>query len=271
MLLDAAGVKLHVAHDGGKGAQPLVLLHGFTGLAETWEPVLPALAEGARVVTLDLVGHGGSEAPEDARHYTMDAVVRQLLALADALGIQQADWLGYSLGGRVALALAVAAPRRVRRLVLVGSSPGILDPAERAERAARDAALAERIERGGVEAFVQVWLEQPLFASLRRLGPAWLARQRELRLRHSARGLANAMRGLGPGSMEPLHGRLGEVEAPALLVAGGEDLKFRAIMDAMRDAMPRARRVDIPGAGHACHLERPEPFALEVLRFLGEP
>jgi 2-succinyl-6-hydroxy-2,4-cyclohexadiene-1-carboxylate synthase len=271
MMVDAAGVRIHVAfHAGEPEGTPLVLLHGFTGSAATWEPLLPELAAHARTVGFDLVGHGRSDAPEDLRHYSVEAASRQALAVADALGVERADWLGYSMGGRVALHLALDAPHRVRRLVLESCSPGILDAKQREARRLQDEALAARIGKDGLEAFVDAWMAQPLFASQQRMGPAWLSAQRGLKLQQKARGLANSLRGMGQGAMAPLHPRLARLKPPALLVSGALDAKYGALMDDMAAAMPRARRAVVPDAGHAAHAERPEAFLEAVLPFLRE-
>lgn len=266
MHVDAGALRLWVEEHGKGGPAPVVLLHGFTGSSATWAPLVPAFAGHARTVALDLPGHGRSDAPREPAAYAWEACLDQLRRALDALGIGQADVVGYSLGGRLALGLAVADPPRVRRLVLVGSGPGLRDPGERAERRARDAALAARIEAEGVPAFAAWWEAQPLFAGQ---PEALRQRLRAIRLGHPAHGLAHSLRGLGTGSMPALHARLAQVRARTLLVAGDGDLKFRAVMDAMRDAMPEARRVDVPGAGHACHLERPEVFTAAARAFLG--
>ncbi len=258
-------------HGKAIGSTPLILLHGFTGSAYEWLPLLPRLVERTTVVVLDLVGHARSTAPGNTAPYAYDACVAQLQTVAHALGIQQGDWLGYSMGGRIALGLAVAVPRLVRRLILEGVSPGIADPGERSARRNRDEELAATIEREGVEAFVDHWLSQPLFSTQRRLGAPFMARARKARLLHSATGLANCLRGLGPGAQPPLHEHLSDVTCPSLLISGGLDHKFTTIMDSMATAMPRAHRVTIPGAGHAVHLERPEAFLTAVLPFLAIP
>lgn len=268
MLVDAGGVRLHVATQG-HGGVPLVLLHGFTGSSATWDGLTPTWAKERRVLALDLLGHGRSDAPADVTPYAMEACVAQVLAAATKLGVREADWLGYSLGGRVALALALAAPDRVRRLVLESASPGIAAPEERAKRRAADEALADRIAKEGMERFVDAWMDQPLFASLRRLGPAWWARERARRLGGSPVGLANSLRALGQGAQEPLWNRLAEIRAPTLLVSGSLDTKYAAIMDRMAAAMPHARRAVVPDAGHAVHLERPEAFLQTVGPFVG--
>lgn len=270
--VEALGVRLHVAHDGGaRGRPPIILLHGFTGSAASWEPVVARLAGATRVITPDLLGHGRSDAPPNPEPYGMGACVRQLLALADALEAPQADWLGYSMGGRIAMHVALQAPRRVRRLVLESASPGIPDPRLRSERAAQDLMLADRIEQDGVEAFVDWWMAQPLFATQRRLGDAWWSRSREERLAHPAHGLAQTLRGLSVGLQDNLAPKLAKLDLPTLLVSGAEDAKYTAQLAQLARRMPRARQVAVAGAGHTVHAEQPEAFADEVARFLAEP
>lgn len=267
-LIAVNGIRLHVER-GGDGP-PLLLLHGFTGSAATWEPLLPALQARFHTVAPDLIGHGRSDAPADPARYAMDRCVADLVALLDALDIARAAVLGYSMGGRTALHLALAAPERVSALVLEGASPGIADPAERAARVASDAALADRIEREGLHAFVDAWERLPLFASQQRLPEETRARLRAQRLSHTPRGLANSLRGMGAGAMPPVHDRLSEIAVPVLLIAGELDGKYVEISRAMAGTLPQARITIIPDAGHAPHLEQPEAFTQAVLRFLVE-
>jgi 2-succinyl-6-hydroxy-2,4-cyclohexadiene-1-carboxylate synthase len=165
---------------------------------------------------------------------------------------------GYSMGGRIALHAALSLRDRVGRLVLIGASPGIADPAERAARAVADAELADRIEAIGLEAFVREWEEQPLFAGMPR-GVAEIAHAD--RMRSTAAGLAAALRGLGTGAMPSLWDRLGELAMPVELVVGERDVKFRAIAERMEAALPDARLHVVAGAGHAAQLEAPEAVA----------
>ena len=145
---------------------PLVALHGFTGSVATWESLAQAIGGEHTVVRVDLLGHGASSRPADPRRYSLERTNADLAGVLDALGLSTASWLGYSLGGRIALSLALAAPERCGALVLESASPGIQDPAERARRAASDERLADWIEVEGVEAFVEHW------ESLRHTGPA---------------------------------------------------------------------------------------------------
>ena len=263
-MVDGVGYNVERAGVG----PALVLLHGFTGSAATWAPFVPAFAREFDTLAIDLPGHGATDAPGDPARYTLERTVEDLVAILDRLGIERAAWLGYSMGGRVALATAVMVPSRVAALVLEGASPGIADPGERAARARDDEALAGFIEREGMAAFVERWEALPLFASQARLLEEIRAAQRRQRLANDPRGLANSLRGVGQGAQPPLHDRLGEVGVPALLLAGAEDAKFRRLAQEMAVAMPMAQVAVIPDAGHAAHLEQPAAFERMVLRFL---
>lgn len=206
-------------------------------------------------IAVDLPGHGDSTAPADA----------DLWASADHL-VEcggRATYVGYSMGGRVALHAALGHPDDVRGLVLIGATAGIGDDAERTARLAADERLAERIETIGVEAFVDEWLTNPLFAGL----TADTALRAD-RLRNSATGLATSLRSTGTGTQEPLWGRLASIEAPTLVLAGEYDTKFRELGARLADSLGEARFEVIPGAGHTVHLEQPEATADAVAAWL---
>ena len=137
--------------------------------------VAGGLSDRHRTLSVDLVGHGRSAAPRDAAAYSMAACVGQLASVLEELDVHDAHLIGYSMGGRVALAFCVAHPARVASALLVGASAGFRDPQQRMDRARDDEALAERIEREGVEAFVEFWLSQPFLVDERRLGARGVA------------------------------------------------------------------------------------------------
>ncbi len=247
---------------------PLLLLHGFTGSIAEWAALIPALAPLRTVVAVDLIGHGRSPAPADPARYTMERTIADLLALLDALGHERVEALGYSLGGRVALQLAAAAPTRVRGLILESASPGIADAAERAARVAADEALAARIEQQGLAWFVDHWAGIPLFASQAALPAEERAALRARRLRGTATGYANSLRGMGAGRQTSLWTQLPQLAAPTLIISGERDARYVAIGAQMAAAMPMARQVVVPGAGHTVHLEQPRAFRDLVVRYL---
>ncbi len=229
----------------------IVLLHGFTQTGTSWQATIAALGERYRALAPDIRGHG---AAADARPVSFEAIQADVLALVS----QCFALCGYSMGGRSALSLALVAPSRVSRLVLIGASPGLADPVERCSRRAADDALADRIEEEGIEAFASSWSSLPLFADQ---SPAVAEATHATRLAQSPAGLAAALRGLGTGVMEPLWDRLPELHVPVTLLAGERDAKFRAIAERMADALPDATLHVVPGAGHAVQLEQPEAVA----------
>ena len=244
------------AEQVGKGP-PVVLVHGFTQTRQAWLPVANLLSGLNRFTLVDAPGHGGS-----------GGVRADLWEGATFLGVTggQAAYAGYSMGGRLCLHLALAQPELVERLVLVSASAGIEDPGQRAARRASDEALAQRIEAEGVAAFVDWWLAQPLFATL----PASAAGRQE-RLANTAEGLAGSLRLAGAGSQEPLWDRLSELAMPALVVAGDRDATYVDIGRRMAGRIgDNAELVLIPGAGHACHLERLDAFCVVLADFLQE-
>ncbi len=205
------------------------------------------------MISPDLRGHGSAAALAPV---TLAAVLGDL----DALITEATTLIGYSQGGRIALHAALD-PRlgpRISRLVLIGASPGIADPAERATRRAADAALADRIESLTIDAFAREWAQTPV---LRGLDPETAAEAHADRLANTPAGLAAALRGLGTGTLTPLWDRLGELTIPVHLVCGERDEKFRAIAAEMATRLPDGEVLTVPGAGHQVHLEAPESIA----------
>jgi 2-succinyl-6-hydroxy-2,4-cyclohexadiene-1-carboxylate synthase len=246
----------------------LVLLHGFTGSAATWREHSQIFAQDHLVIAVDALGHGLSDSPADPTRYTFPQLAADFVALLDELGIEQTALLGYSMGGRMALYLALTAPERISKLVLESASPGLASEADRQVRAESDNALAGRIEREGIEAFVNYWEKLPLWQSQSQLSEAVRASQHAQRLHNNPRGLANSLRGAGTGVQPSLWDRLGELKIPTLLVAGEHDPKFCAIARQMQEKIPQARLEIVSGAGHAVHLERPDEFDNLVKDFL---
>ncbi|MGQ9480850.1 2-succinyl-6-hydroxy-2,4-cyclohexadiene-1-carboxylate synthase [Chloroflexus sp.] len=266
MKITLNDITLHIEITGSGPA--LLTIHGFTGSGQTWQPLVPMLAQDHTLVLVDLIGHGASAAPPDPHRYAIEQCVTDLLALLDHLGTEHTDLLGYSMGGRIGLLLTAHAPTRIRRQILIGASPGLADPAERAARLASDEALARLIEERGLEWFVDYWATQPIFASQQRLPSAVLAAQRAQRLAGSAQGYANALRGMSVGRQPSLWATLPTITTPTLLITGALDSKFCAIAAQMAALMPNARHEIVPDAGHAVHLEQPDVVATLVSAFL---
>jgi 2-succinyl-6-hydroxy-2,4-cyclohexadiene-1-carboxylate synthase len=263
--VDAAGLAI-AFDDLGRGGRPLVLVHGFTGYRGDFAPQAEGLARLGRVLVPDLPGHGESAR---ASSYSLAELARVLGAWLDALELPRVDLLGHSMGGMLALRVALAEPARVASLVLMSTSAQPLAQLDKAVFA-----LGARVAReSGTEA---------LFAALRaravqdpdrgeadrRLEREW-GPERFWRWRRE-RIVAldpEAFAALGPALVEaePLEGRLREIRCPTLVLVGALDRDFLAPSDVLARGIPGARLVVIPGAGHQPQLETPAAW-LAALR-----
>lgn len=233
----------------------VVLLHGFTQGGAIWVPIMEAITTRAPIDAPDLPGHG-SEA-----HVATD-----LAATADALARRygKGAYVGYSMGGRIALHVALTHPDLVSHLVLCSTTAGIDGPAERAARLAADSHLASHIRDVGVDTFLTEWLAQPMFSSL-----AVTTHDAEVRAANTAEGLAASLESAGTGTQEPLWDRLHILSMPVLVVTGENDEKFTALGRRLVDCIgENARHVEVPGAGHAVPFERSADFAALLSAFL---
>jgi 2-succinyl-6-hydroxy-2,4-cyclohexadiene-1-carboxylate synthase len=236
--------------------ETVVLLHGFAGTRRSWDLVVERLdRERYTALALDLRGHGDAR---DVRPVDLAGCVEDVLLAAPA----RFTLCGYSMGGRVALHVALAAPERVSELVLVATTAGIGDEEERASRRAEDEALADEIEGMEIEAFVERWTSMPIFAGTPPDAAAFWAS--DLR-RNRPDALAAALRGLGGGALEPAWERLSELSMPAVVVAGGRDAKYVAIGERLVAALPGGRElVVVPAAGHGLSREAPAAVAAAI-------
>ncbi|MFZ3589306.1 2-succinyl-6-hydroxy-2,4-cyclohexadiene-1-carboxylate synthase [Bacillus sp. DJP31] len=246
----------------------LVLLHGFTGCKENWGFLLEKLAHQFTVITVDLIGHGQTESPESPERYIVEHACRDLNSLLTLLEINAAYFLGYSMGGRVALAFAVLYPSRVRSLILESSSPGLLSERSRQERVAADELLAVEILHDGVGAFVDRWERISLFHSQKKLPLEVQEGIRTQRLRNSPIGLANSLRGMGTGSQLSYWNKLSSIQIPVLLLCGELDSKFCMIAEDMEKCLLHSTKYRVFDAGHAIHVEQPDFFGKIVMEFL---
>ena len=231
----------------------VVLLHGFTQTGRCWGPFGELLNRFHEVSAIDLPGHG-----------SRTEVRTDLPGTAELLApeCEGATVIGYSLGGRVALHIALTTP--IARLVLISSTGGLDDAEERAARRTADERLADRVEQIGVDAFLDEWLAQPLFASL----DARAACLDERRT-NTAAGLASSLRLCGTGTQRPLWGELASIAAPSLVITGSLDDKFDALGARLVESIgPSASHVVIDDAGHSAQLERPDATADAVLEWI---
>ena len=251
----------------GRG-EPLLMLHGFSGDCSTWDETARRLGDGFGLIAIDILGHGASDSPADAASYRMESVAADIIDVLDQACPAPPRLLGYSMGGRLALFLALRYPSRFRSVILESASPGLADEAARAERRRQDDALADRIEAKDIQRFVDHWEGSPIWASQARLPAAILSRQRAQRLRNSPLGLANSLRGMGAGAQPSLWPELSHLSLPTLLIAGQLDDKFRRINGEMLGLIPAAEMTVLESAGHNVHLEQPKQFCDRLRSFL---
>ncbi|WP_057915652.1 2-succinyl-6-hydroxy-2,4-cyclohexadiene-1-carboxylate synthase [Peribacillus muralis] len=248
--------------------EPLVLLHGFTGNRDTWKFLIPMLRESYTMIMVDIIGHGMTSSPSDPGRYELGSVAGDIKHILDELHFPTASILGYSMGGRLALAFACLYPEYVETLILESASPGLATAQEREIRKQNDKKLAERIREFGMEAFVDHWESIPLFESQKHLSSKTRASIREQRLANDSVGLSNSLLGMGTGSQASYWGDLQTLDFPVLLLTGELDPKFRDIAHAMKKQLMHAEWKIINGVGHAIHVEDGEKFGKIISEFL---
>lgn len=251
----------------GSGDEVILFLHGFTGSHRSWEPFFPLLDKQYRLLAIDLIGHGETEAPDDPARYDIEKTASDLAELLQQLDAAKAHLVGYSMGGRVAITFASLYPDRVASLFLESTTPGLQTEQERADRRNSDALLAQKIEEEGLSAFIDYWENITLFASQQSLPNKVKRRLRKERMSHQPMGLANSLRGMGTGSMPSWWDRLHEFHMPMHLITGELDHKFCQIARRMKEQNPRFQHTVIPSAGHTVHLEQPQAFAHLLKQF----
>lgn len=228
-----------------------VLLHGFTQTLESFAPILPAFT-GRTVVAADLPGHGRSGPARPGFAENVDAIVA-------ACG--PGAYVGYSMGGRIALTAAVFHPEPVKQLVLISATPGIATYTDRVARSLQDLSLAKRLRAEGLDRFLEWWLSQPMFENLDDPGI-------EHRLQNTTAALATAAEHMGTGSMPSMWDRLSRVEIPVLVITGERDKKFCEIGEKVAALLPNGQHTVVSGAGHPVHLEQPDEVSAIISDFL---
>ena len=251
---------------GERRSRAVLFLHGFMGSSADWRDVIAALGERAFCIAVDLPGHGSSLGlpPET---YTIEGATRAVIDTLDRLEVERPTVVGYSMGGRLALFLALRYPERCAGLFLESASPGLESEVERASRRAADEEKAKRLESGDFKEFLLEWYRQPLFATLAR-DEALLRQTIEARRRNDPVELARSLRGMGVGNQPSLWGELKDLAVPALAVAGDLDERYATISSRMASISPRIEPLVIPGVGHNVRAEAPTEYAALLRRFL---
>lgn len=260
-------MKLHYDCVGPDDRPPLLFLHGFMGSGRDWDVVAAELSGRYRCVLVDLPGHGKTPFPPDPAEASIPGCAQALTELLDRLDIPRAQVIGYSMGARLALALAAHHPSRVCGVVLESGSPGLATASERAKRREWDEAKARQLDTMPLAEFLRAWYAQPLFASLARR-PELLATTLSQRANNDPAALALAMRAMGTGSQPSLWEQLAGIELPVHLIVGSEDRKYIDLARRIRRECPAATETIVLGCGHNVHLESSGVFANVLLDYL---
>lgn len=248
-----------VLKTGPEGACRVTLVHGFLGAPRSWESVLHFLPDSLTVKAAIVPGHG--DRPDLSCRSFDEAAARMAEAILPPSDGAPEILVGYSLGARLSLAMALAFPLRWKHVVVIGAHPGFADEGERSARIEGDRALARGLEQDGLEAFVDRWQALPLFETQATLSPRALAAQRSSRLSHTAQGIAWALDVLGTGRMKNLRVDLSRAPFSITWCAGSRDPKFLALAGEGARLSALGDLAVFDGVGHNVALEAPGRLA----------
>ena len=262
------GIHYHVQQWGEKSTTPLVLLHGFAQSSQTWEPIAAQLAQDRYVVALDFIGHGKSDKPNVPESYEMSAMLDALTGLLRWLWVDRIDLLGYSMGGRIALAYACTHPHHVKSLILESTGLGPKTAQQHQAMLRRDLENIEKLSTGDIEGFMNEWELQPVFESQKHLPPQVKEQLHASRINNDPRALALTVRGSGHHTMPDISQRIKRLPFPVLYIAGILDRRYLKIAESLQHT--KGISCMLLNAGHNTHLEAPESFVKIVNAFLRE-
>lgn len=261
LVVNVRGVNVSCTIANKDAVNTLVFLHGFTGSANTWLPIIQYFPQTVRCISIDLMGHGQSDSPPNPIRYEMNEQLLDLKALLTALDVTKFTLVGYSMGGRIALAYALSYPDGITQLILESASPGLKTEQEQQMRVIADGQLVQKIDKEGLSAFIDFWQEIPLFYSQKKLSQATQELIRQERIQQSSTGLMNSLKGIGTGRQPSYWQQLNRLQMPVILVTGELDEKFNHIAQQMNQSIPNSLHLKVSDVGHAIHVENPVQFA----------
>ncbi|MEJ2635321.1 MAG: 2-succinyl-6-hydroxy-2,4-cyclohexadiene-1-carboxylate synthase [Calditrichia bacterium] len=259
---------LHFEILGNPGRPDILFLHGFMGNGSDWQEVCSHLVPDFRCIVVDLPGHGRSADITNSENYSMPETARSVAAVLDQIQIRKSALVGYSMGGRLGLYLALHFVERFNAVILESASPGLLSLKEREARIKQDDSLAGEIEQADFREFLERWYAMPLFRSLRQ--HADFRKLLIRRLNNHPAGLARSLRYMGTGKQPSLWPELHKNRLPLLMLVGELDDKFKRIGLQMQQICPISRLEIVHGCGHNIHFEKPDVFAAKIRKFLIE-
>ncbi|MFQ5627493.1 MAG: 2-succinyl-6-hydroxy-2,4-cyclohexadiene-1-carboxylate synthase [bacterium] len=261
--MTATDYPFHYIDSGHKNSPPILFLHGFMGCADDWQSIVSVLSNDFYCIAVDLPGHGKTPINKTD---SMGAYADGLAGFFEKLRIQKCALVGYSMGGRLALYLAIRYPKIFQSVILESASPGLKTALERRARIEHDNMLAAELEKCDFAAFLDSWYRQPLFADMRR-HPNYQALLHR-RMQNNPQNLAASLRCMGTGRQPTLWHELAGIELPVLLLAGERDKKFVAIHTEINAHCKSAAQTIIRDCGHNIHFEVPEIYAKHIRKFI---
>ncbi len=268
MKLKIGGIQFHILVDEENlhsNKIPVLFLHGFTGSSFDWKFIFQNFPDNFFPFAIDLIGHGETDSPVNSDEYTCTSIVRHINSILEHFEMKKIVIAGYSMGARASLSYSLKHPDKIIAAILESGTAGIEEFEAKKERVEHDLLLAEQIKNNGIEAFLEYWLNQPLFNSLNEINSI-----KETRSNNNVVGLANSLSAFSTGLMNSYWNDLHKLNFPILLITGELDLKFTNLNKRMLQLMNQAQHVIIPETGHNTHLEKPELFTNLVLEFLNK-
>jgi 3-oxoadipate enol-lactonase len=259
MMIEANGVRMNCELSGKKGAPVAVLSHSLGSSLVMWNLQMKALGPHFQVLRYDIRGHGKSEAPPGA--YTLELLAKDVVALLDALGIDQVHWVGLSMGGMIGQSVALNDPKRLKSLALCDTAAVIPAEAQPIWEERIDAVRAK-----GVESQVEATIERWFTPSFLRQNPPILGVIRKQFLATSKEGYLGCIEAIR--RLNYLD-RLSEIKIPTLIIVGEDDPGTPVTAsEAMHKRIANSKLVIIPSARHLSNVEQPEVFNTNLLTFL---
>ena len=248
----------------------ILFLHGFTGSSSDWDEIIPSLDNNFQCITLDLIGHGKSDSPNNISYYDAASINTQLKFIISQITDKPVILAGYSMGGRAALNFAIENSGMISALILESATAGIKEESLRLDRIRQDEKLVKFINDNPIEKFIDYWMNIDLFSTQKKLPKEVLIKVREKKLQNNKIGLMNILNGFGTGKMIPLYEKLPSFYPKTLLITGELDNKYCEINSEMNKLFPAASHHILKDCGHNTHFEQSKKFIEEINTFLRE-
>ncbi len=258
---------LHGIRSGDFNKPPVLFLHGFMGAHDEWNPIMSVIENHFSCLAVDLPGHGMTGSADDPEFYSFPGAATAIVSFLKSSGISRAHIVGYSLGGRLAIYLAIHHPAICDRVIIESSSPGMLNKNQAVMRRNSDDKWASRFEKESLETVLNDWYRQPVFSSLHER-PDVLEKMLQRRMNNRPLELARAIRGFSVGAQRSLWSALRDIQVDMLVLAGESDHKYRQLSERIAAESSRIQSALMSGAGHNAHCEQPEQFAAQCMNWL---